>query len=203
MLPAQKSADLCWGQRYIWLRHHQLPAEHRGEAHIVCRFDLPDGATAAGLRSMLDDLVRRHEALRTTYSLGETGPVQRVHPPAALPLVEVTTERDGSPSPSEVIEQLSVTDFELSAEWPVRACAVTTGGLPASSPGPTSSSPSSACCSQQQHGRWPGGGSLPGPARAGLDGLRPAGPSPRRRGGRAARCRRSRGSDRRRPASRR
>lgn len=130
MLPAQKSADLCWGQRYIWLRHHQLPAEHRGEAHIVCRFDLPDGASIAGLRSMLNYLVRRHEALRTTYSVGETGPVQRVHPPAALPLVEVTTERDGSRSPSEVIEQLSVTDFDLSTEWPVRACAVTTGGLP-------------------------------------------------------------------------
>jgi len=130
MLPAPKSADLCWGQRYIWLRRHQLPAEHRGEAHIVCRFDLPDGASVAGLRSMLNYLVRRHEALRTTYHLGEAGPRQQVQPPAALPLVEVSTERDGGQSPAEVIERLSVTDFELATEWPVRACAVTTGGLP-------------------------------------------------------------------------
>ena len=130
MLPAQKSANLCWGQRYIWLRHHQLPAEHRNEAHIICRFDLPDGASVAGLRAVLNYLVRRHEALRTTYHLSETSPTQRVHPPGPLPLTVVTTERDGAASPAEVIEQLSVTDFELATEWPVRACVVVADGRP-------------------------------------------------------------------------
>lgn len=130
MLPAQKSAPLCWGQRYIWLRRHQLPAEHRNEAHIICRFDLPDGASVAGLRAILNYLVRRHEALRTTYHLGDTSPEQRVHPPGPLPLAAVTTERDGTASPAEVIEQLSVADFELATEWPVRACVVTTDGRP-------------------------------------------------------------------------
>ena len=56
-----KTADLCWGQRYIWLRHHQLPPEARHEAHIVCNFDMPPGVRVAGIRSMLNYLVRRHE----------------------------------------------------------------------------------------------------------------------------------------------
>jgi hypothetical protein len=126
----EKSADLCWGQRYIWLRHHQLPPEHRNEAHILCRFDLPEGASIAGMRLMLNYLVRRHEALRTTYHLGQADPRQQVHPPAGLPLVTVTSERDGTESPSEAVERLSRTAFELATEWPVRACVVTTGGLP-------------------------------------------------------------------------
>ncbi|MEO6501004.1 MAG: condensation domain-containing protein [Jatrophihabitantaceae bacterium] len=130
MPPEQKSADLCWGQRYIWLRHHQLPVEHRHEAHILCRFDLPDGASVPGIRLMLNYLVRRHEALRTTYHLGQAGPRQQVHPPAALPLVTVTSERDGAESPSEAVERLSLAEFELATEWPIRACVVTTGGVP-------------------------------------------------------------------------
>lgn len=130
MPPEHKSANLCWGQRYIWLRHHQLPSEHRHEAHILCRFDLPDGATVAGIRLMLNYLVRRHEALRTTYHLDPAGPRQQVHPPAGLPLVTVTSERDGAESPAEAVERLNLAEFDLASEWPIRACVVTAGGVP-------------------------------------------------------------------------
>ena len=43
MVAADKTADLCWGQRYTWLRHHQLPAEARHEAHIVLKLPVPPG----------------------------------------------------------------------------------------------------------------------------------------------------------------
>src|SRR4051812_26334900 len=77
MAAADKTAELCWGQRYIWLRHHQLPAEARHETHIVTSFPLPPGAPLIGVRTMLNYLVRRHEALRTTYHCdGEGGPWQ-------------------------------------------------------------------------------------------------------------------------------
>lgn len=126
-----KTADLCWGQRYIWLRHHQLPAEARHEAHIVTTFPLPAGAPLIGVRTMLNYLVRRHEALRTTYQLDGDGiPRQRVHPPRGVPLVTVNTERDGIETPAEVIERLSTTPFDLTTEWPLRACVVLTGGQP-------------------------------------------------------------------------
>ncbi|MEO7259774.1 MAG: condensation domain-containing protein [Jatrophihabitantaceae bacterium] len=130
MSPEQKNAELCWGQRYLWLRHHQLPVEHRNDAHILCRFDLPEGVSIPGIRLMLNYLVRRHEGLRTTYHLGQAGPQQQVHPPAGLTLVTVTSERDGAESPSEAVERLNLAEFELAAEWPIRACVVTTGGLP-------------------------------------------------------------------------
>jgi hypothetical protein len=130
MPPQHKSADLCWGQRYIWLRHHQLPGEHRHEAHILCRFDLPDGVTVTAIRLMLNYLVRRHEALRTTYHLDQADPRQQVHPPAGLPLVIATSERDGAESPSEAVERLHLAEFDLASEWPIRACVVTTGGQP-------------------------------------------------------------------------
>jgi hypothetical protein len=131
MAAAEKSAELCWGQRYIWLRHHQLPPTARHEAHIVSTFPLPDGTPLVGVRTMLNYLVRRHEALRTTYHCdGADGPRQRVHPPRGLPLSTVSTERDGTESPAEVIERLTSTPFELATEWPIRACAVLTGGRP-------------------------------------------------------------------------
>jgi hypothetical protein len=131
MATTDKTADLCWGQRYIWLRHHQLPAEARHETHIVSTFPLPDGAPLVGVRTMLNYLIRRHEALRTTYQLDATGtPQQRVHPPRGLPLVTVSTERDGTESPAEVIERLTSAPFDLATEWPIRACVVLTDGRP-------------------------------------------------------------------------
>ena len=38
------------------------------------------------LRDCMDDLVRRHEILRTTFALRDGRPVQIVHPPAPTPL---------------------------------------------------------------------------------------------------------------------
>ncbi|WP_033438923.1 condensation domain-containing protein [Saccharothrix sp. NRRL B-16314] len=126
-----KSANLCWGQRYIWLRHHQVPPHARHESHIVLRFDMPAGVTTVMVRSTLNYLVRRHEALRTTYHLDADGtPRQRVHPPAAVPLVQTTVERDGTPTPADVVERLSSSAFDLAGEWPLRACLITRDGAP-------------------------------------------------------------------------
>ncbi|MEV0144421.1 MULTISPECIES: condensation domain-containing protein [unclassified Nonomuraea] len=128
-----RSANLCWGQRYMWLRVHQLPPGHQHETHVVLTFDVPPGVTLAHCRAMFTSLVRRHETLRTTYHLdaGEpgTGPVQRIHPPGALKVPEVTAERDGTAAPAEVIEELSTRPFDLAGEWPIRAVVITAGGV--------------------------------------------------------------------------
>jgi hypothetical protein len=131
MTVQDKIADLCWGQRYTWLRHHQLPAEARHEAHIVLKLPVPAGAPLIGTRTTLNYLVRRHEALRTTYPLDGRGmPYQRVHPPRGLPLITVDIEAKDAESPAEVIERLSSTPFDLATEWPVRACLLVAGGRP-------------------------------------------------------------------------
>lgn len=126
-----KSAGLSWGQRYFWLHHHQLPAQARHDTHIVLDPPLPEGVPLARIRSVLTYLVRRHEALRTTFAPGADGrPRQWVHPPAPLPVRQATTEADGTPSPAEVVGECTVTGFDLAADWPIRACVVTTGGVP-------------------------------------------------------------------------
>lgn len=134
-MPEGRSAPLCRGQRYQWLRYQQVPPGARYDAHIVARCPLPAGVSLDALRTALNYLVRRHEALRTVYVCDDAaapgaGPRQVVCPPAPLALGTVSTERDGTPSPAEVVEELAKADFDLGADWPIRACAVTTGGEP-------------------------------------------------------------------------
>lgn len=130
-MSAVKSASLCWGQRYMWLRFHQLPPRHRHETHVVLRLTVKEGITPANCRVALSYLARRHEALRTTYHFDEDAdPRQVVHPPGAVPATLVTTERDGTPSPAEVLDELTTRPFDLAAEWPIRAAVITTGGAP-------------------------------------------------------------------------
>ncbi|MBC6447380.1 condensation domain-containing protein [Actinokineospora xionganensis] len=130
-MSGEKSADLCWGQRYVWLRHQHLPAHARHESHIVRHFELPQGVPLAAVRTTLNYLVRRHEALRTTYHFdADADPWQRVHPPAPLPVVTVSMERDGTATPAEVVDELARTEFELTKEWPIRACVITRAGTP-------------------------------------------------------------------------
>jgi hypothetical protein len=128
---AVRSAELCWGQRYHWLRYQSVPPAARHDAHIVVNCALPEGLSLPALRSALDYLVRRHEGLRTVVDpAGRSGPRQVVQPPRPLPLHTATTEADGTPAPAEVIAGLSRTPFDLERDWPIRVCAVTTAGAP-------------------------------------------------------------------------
>ncbi|WP_433511953.1 condensation domain-containing protein [Nonomuraea sp. CA-143628] len=130
-MSAAKNANLCWGQRYMWLKYHRLPPGERHDTHIVLRLAIPHDVTVANCRAAINYLTRRHESLRTTYHL-DPGPEprQQVHPPAALPILLATTERDGTPTPAEIVERLGTTDFRLDVDWPIRACVITTGGAP-------------------------------------------------------------------------
>ncbi|NUR26879.1 MAG: hypothetical protein HOV83_13720, partial [Catenulispora sp.] len=129
--PDAKTAPLGLGQRYIWLRHHQVPAAARHDAHIVTRFPLPPGLSLPQIRTVLSHLLRRHEALRTTYHHdADADPRQCVHPAGPVRLVEATVEQDGTPAPAAVVEELTTTAFDLAAEWPLRACVITDGGAP-------------------------------------------------------------------------
>ncbi|WP_353942653.1 condensation domain-containing protein [Streptomyces sp. HUAS MG91] len=126
-----KSARLGRGQRYFWLHHHQLPPGSRHDTHIVLDPPLPEGIAPVRIKAALNHLVRRHEALRTTFPIGADGlPEQRVHPPAALPVRHATVEADGTPSPAEAVRRCTREDFDLAADWPVRACLVTAAGVP-------------------------------------------------------------------------
>lgn len=126
----ERSADLCWGQRYHWLRYLSAPAGSRHEAHITDNFPLPAGVTIAHIQVALNYLVRRHEVLRTVFALDAHGrPRQHVQQPAPMPITLAAVEDDGTATPAEVIRGVTETDFDMRTEWPVRACVVTAAGV--------------------------------------------------------------------------
>ncbi|MBY8885315.1 hypothetical protein K7472_10705 [Streptomyces sp. PTM05] len=130
-MPEVRSSELCWGQRYHWLRYHQVPPGARHDAHIVANCPLPEGLSLSRLRAVLDHLVLRHETLRTVYDADALPwPRQRVQPPGPLPLRVASTDADGTAGPAAVVAELAGTEFDMATEWPMRACAVTTGGVP-------------------------------------------------------------------------
>ena len=75
---------LSFGQQSLWFIH-QL--ERRSAAyHIPIAVDLAGPLRLPCLAAALAGVVRRHEALRTTFELAGGYPVQVVQPPAAFPL---------------------------------------------------------------------------------------------------------------------
>ena len=126
-----RSADLCWGQRYHWLRYQQIPEGARHDAHIVGSLPLPEGVSVRDVQATVNYLVRRYEVLRTVYDANaRPWPQQRVQPPGALPLVLASTEQDGTPAPADAIRELTTAEFDLTRDWPVRGAVVTTAGVP-------------------------------------------------------------------------
>ncbi|MBF9132824.1 hypothetical protein I0C86_28275 [Plantactinospora sp. S1510] len=129
-MPGERSASLCWGQRYVWLNHHHLPPGSRHELNLSLSYDPPPGSTVENLRTAVEALVRRHEALRTTLHWdGTDGPVQRVSPPMSVPLT-VREVRHGSVRPADVINEQVTTRFRLDEEFPFRACIITSDSVP-------------------------------------------------------------------------
>ncbi|MGC4897456.1 condensation domain-containing protein [Micromonospora sp. DT31] len=121
---------MCWGQQYVWLNHHHLPLGAKHELNISLSYEPPAGSTVDTLRTALDALVRRHEALRTTLHWeGTDGPVQRVSPPMSVPLV-LREAGPGSARPADVINEQIAAQFRLDEEWPFRACVITSGQVP-------------------------------------------------------------------------
>ena len=130
-MPEVRSAELCWGQRYHWLRYQRVPEGTRHDVHSVGSFPLAEGLSVADVQATVNYLVRRHEVLRTVFDAGALPwPKQRVQPPGALPLVVATTEQDGTPTPVEAVRALSRAEFDLERDWPMRVGVITTGGAP-------------------------------------------------------------------------
>ncbi|MEU3251191.1 condensation domain-containing protein [Streptomyces sp. NPDC006997] len=127
-----RSGQLCWGQRYHWLRYQQVPPGTRHDAHVVVNSPVPAGVPLNAVRTAVDFLVRRHEGLRTVIDAeARPWPRQVVHPPRPLRLRTVTSEDDGTPGPAEVIAEMTGTEFDPARDWPIRVCVVTSGGMPA------------------------------------------------------------------------
>jgi amino acid adenylation domain-containing protein len=71
-------------QEQVWLMHQLDPHGVAYTAPTVLRFDGAFDLDA--MQRSVDELVRRHEILRTTFPAIDGRPVQRIHPPAPLPI---------------------------------------------------------------------------------------------------------------------
>jgi amino acid adenylation domain-containing protein len=85
-VPRDGPLPLSWAQQRLWILDQLEPGTAAYNMPSVLR--LRGRLDAAGIRWSLGEVVRRHEALRTTFPAADGVPVQRVAPPAPLPLPE-------------------------------------------------------------------------------------------------------------------
>ncbi len=83
-LPDDDQIPLSYAQQRLWFLNRLMPGSNAYNlpAEMVIDAQMNIGA----FQQALNELKRRHEALRTTFALVGNQPVQRIHPPAALEL---------------------------------------------------------------------------------------------------------------------
>lgn len=84
IIPVTQSGShpLSFAQQRLWVLEQQ---QESGTAfNMAGAFCLQGALNLEALRASLDEIVDRHEVLRTTYSITEEGPVQFVRPPKSL-----------------------------------------------------------------------------------------------------------------------
>ena len=110
-----RELPLSFAQQRLWFMDQLHPGNPAynvpGALRLHGRLDV------AALERSLQEIIRRHEALRTTFVLGSSGPIQRVAPKLtiALPTVDLQS-LDAATQAAEVERQLhqeAATPFEL------------------------------------------------------------------------------------------
>ncbi|WP_375773038.1 amino acid adenylation domain-containing protein [Archangium gephyra] len=79
---AEGDAPLSGGQQALWFLHQLAPGS--SAYHVPVAVRVRSALDMAALRRSFETLVARHPALRTTFAMTPTGPVQHVHASMAL-----------------------------------------------------------------------------------------------------------------------
>ncbi|HWW75502.1 MAG TPA: condensation domain-containing protein, partial [Pyrinomonadaceae bacterium] len=89
-LPRRESAPLSFAQQRLWFIDQLEPGNPAYTFPLMVR--LSGRLDRAALRQALDEIVRRHEVLRTTFPWIDGRPVQAVSPPSplGLPLIDIS-----------------------------------------------------------------------------------------------------------------
>ncbi|QUQ64546.1 non-ribosomal peptide synthetase [Kutzneria sp. CA-103260] len=114
------------GQRGLWILDRIRPGDV--EYLMAIRLRISGAVDGVALRRALDDLVARHEILRTRYAEHNGEPVQVIDPPGAATFEEVDL-RDldavaARPRLDELVAEAGGRPFDLAAEHPIRALLV-------------------------------------------------------------------------------
>jgi hypothetical protein len=99
------AAPTTAGQRLLLLMEHHHSASAGLSCPVLCRIGGPLDVAALG--AAVDALVRRHEALRTTFPGPGLRPVQQINPPYPVPLRHVDLTAPRAPAlPAAIAEEL-------------------------------------------------------------------------------------------------
>ncbi|MFF9202055.1 non-ribosomal peptide synthase/polyketide synthase [Streptomyces sp. NPDC014986] len=114
-------APLSYAQQRLWFLDRFEPGSTEYTTLSVLRLRGP--LDAGALRTALDGLVARHEALRTTFTEQDGQARQLVHPPhrVDLPVDDLTTAPDARAALEALLEREAATPFDLAAGPLLRA----------------------------------------------------------------------------------
>ncbi|HEX8558836.1 MAG TPA: condensation domain-containing protein, partial [Pyrinomonadaceae bacterium] len=125
-----EQSPLSYAQQRLWFLDQLQPG---GNAYnLPAEMNLGDEVDANALAQALGEVVRRHEALRTTFALAGEEPVQLIHPPAPVEITLVDLSALGESERQAATQRLrdehALRPFDLSAGPLLRAALVRLGG---------------------------------------------------------------------------
>ncbi|WP_292867177.1 non-ribosomal peptide synthetase/type I polyketide synthase [Nostoc sp. LPT] len=93
-VPREKDIPLSWAQERLWFLHH-LEGES-GAYTMSCALRLVGNLNVKALEGALQEIVRRHEVLRTRFAIKDDKPVQAIAPhiTITLPVVDLQNVPD-------------------------------------------------------------------------------------------------------------
>jgi len=97
------TAPLSYAQQRLWFLDQLWPGAHVYNNSLAVRFQ--GRLDTAALELALNQLVRRHETLRTTFKLTDEGPVQVVAPTQPVRLAHVDLSRHGDGEREEAVRR--------------------------------------------------------------------------------------------------
>ncbi len=116
-------APLSFAQQRLWFLHQLDPDSPA--YHVPLYYWLTGRLDQAALERSLNEIIRRHEVLRTVYSDGRRQPVQIVLPPSivSLPLTDLSplSENESEAEIQRLIDAESAQPFNLEHGPPLRA----------------------------------------------------------------------------------
>ncbi|HEY6226058.1 MAG TPA: condensation domain-containing protein, partial [Verrucomicrobiae bacterium] len=121
---AQSDAvPLSSGQERLWFLDRLEP--NSPLYNIPTALRLSGELNQEALRDALNEIVRRHEALRTTFASNEGAPVQKINPPTAIPFAtaDLSNAANGSKDAEarRRIREAANQPFDLSRDLMIRA----------------------------------------------------------------------------------
>src|SRR4051812_44592770 len=116
-------APLSSGQERLWFLDRLEP--NSPLYNIPTALRLTGELNEEALRDALNEIVPRHESLRTTFTSNEGAPVQKINPPSAVPLTAIDLSKSANGSrdaeAKRRIREAANQPFDLSRDLMIRA----------------------------------------------------------------------------------